>query len=51
MSPAPRGRRDNSMRGLFAIGLGLALGVTVAVIFAAREPAPATTTPVRTEGA
>lgn len=33
------------MRGLFAIGLGVALGVTVAVILAAREPAPAGTMP------
>lgn len=29
------------MRGLLAIGLGVVIGVTVAVILAAREPAPA----------
>lgn len=28
------------MRGLFALGLGIALGVTIAIILAAREDAP-----------
>ncbi len=29
------------MRGLFAVGIGVAIGVTIAVILAAREPLPA----------
>lgn len=33
------------MRGLFAIAVGVALGVTVAVVLAAREPAPAGVVP------
>ena len=28
------------MRGLFAVGVGIALGVTIAIILAAREDAP-----------
>ena len=32
------------MRGLFAVGLGVAIGVTIAVILAAREPIPAVAT-------
>lgn len=39
------------MRGLFAVAVGVALGVTIAVILAAREPAPVSAVPPRAEGA
>jgi hypothetical protein len=39
------------MRGLFAVGLGIAIGVTIAVVLAAREPAPAGAATPRAEGA
>jgi len=39
------------MRGLFAVAVGVALGLSIAVILAAREPAPASARPPGAEGA
>ena len=38
------------MRGLAALGFGVALGIAIAVILAAREPAPAGAAMPRAEG-
>ena len=39
------------MRGLFAVGIGVALGVSIAIILAAREPARAGASSPPPEGA
>lgn len=38
------------MRGLLALAVGVAAGMTIAVVLAAREPAPARAAAPRAEG-